>query len=68
MNDDKIKGALRSKMMMLGIATTLLGAAFEFLPNVQELIGPKYYGVVLMAVGVGVKVLRWVTTQPLEDK
>lgn len=63
-----IKGAMHSKTMWFSLAMVVFGSIYENLPAVQSIIDPKYYGVMLIAIGVICAVLRFVTTQPLEDR
>ena len=63
-----IKGAMRSKTMWFSFAMVVFGSVYENLPVIQSIIDPKYYGVTFMVVGVICAALRFVTSQPLEDK
>jgi len=57
----------KSKTMWLGILVTSLGVIETNLPFLQNALG-DYYGYAIMAVGIAIKVLRVVTTQPLSAK
>ena len=52
--------------MWFSVALVVFGALFDNLPALQSIIDPKYYGVILTAVGIIVALLRYVTTQPIE--
>lgn len=64
----RMRGIMRSKTMWLAIALAVLGAAYENFSYVQDIIDPRVYGIVLMAIGVAVAVLRVLTTLPLDEK
>ena len=66
----KLVGATRSKLMWLGLAITILGGVQEQWNVIAPLIveHPKIAGMVLAAVGITIKSLRWVTTDSLADK
>ena len=63
-----VRGAMHSKTMWLSLALVIVGAVYDNFSYLQNIIDPKLYGVVLIGVGVLVAVLRFITTQPLEDK
>jgi hypothetical protein len=54
--------------MWFSFALVFLGALFDNLPTIQAFLDPKVYSYTLMAIGVIVAVLRYLTTTPLEDK
>lgn len=58
--------ARKSKTMWFSLALVVFGALFDNLSYVQNIIDPRYYGVILIAIGLVVAVLRFVTTQPIE--
>jgi uncharacterized membrane protein YdcZ (DUF606 family) len=58
----------RSKTMWFSFALVIFGALFDNFSYLQSVIDEKYYGVILVVIGVIVAILRFVTTQPLEDK
>jgi hypothetical protein len=58
----------QSKTMWFSVALVAFGALFDNLPALQSIIDPKYYGIILVVVGVIVAVLRYITTQPINDK
>jgi hypothetical protein len=58
----------RSKTMWFSFALVVFGALFDNFSYLQSVIDEKYYGVILVVIGVIVAILRFVTTQPLEDK
>jgi uncharacterized membrane-anchored protein len=61
----------KSKTLWFSAAVLLLGildVVFQNLSYVQNLIDEKYYGIVLIIIGVVSAILRFYTTQPLDDK
>ena len=56
----------KSKTMWFSLALVIFGALFDNFSYVQNLIDPKYYGVCLIAIGIIVAVLRFVTNKPIE--
>ena len=64
----RAKGAMHSKTMWFSLALVVLGVVYDNFSYVQNIIDPRLYGVCLIFIGIVVAVLRFVTTQPLEDK
>jgi hypothetical protein len=58
----------RSKTMWFSLALVIFGALFDNISYLQSVIDEKYYGVILVVIGVIVAILRFVTTQPLQEK
>lgn len=56
----------RSKTMWFSFALVIFGALFDNFTYLQSVIDPKYYGVLLVVIGVIVAILRFVTTKPIE--
>lgn len=63
----KVTGAKRSKLVWLGLAVAVAGYLEAQFRMVEHLIPEQWRGVAMMAVGVTVVVLRFMTTLPLED-
>jgi hypothetical protein len=59
---------MRSKTMWLALALAILGAAYDNFSYVQNIIEPKFYGILLIIIGAAVAVLRVLTTLPLDEK
>jgi len=55
----------QSKTMWFSVALVIFGALLEYLPYLQSVIDPKYYGVIFAVVGIIVAVLRYVTKEPI---
>ena len=54
--------------MWFSLALVIFGALFDNFSYLQSVINDKYYGVILVSIGVIVAVLRFVTTEPLKNK
>jgi hypothetical protein len=54
--------------MWLGLVLVILGALYDNFSYLQSIIHPEWYGIILVAIGVAVAILRFVTTLPLEEK
>ena len=57
--------AHKSKTMWFALALVILGALMDNLSYVEHLIPPQYYGLLVIAIGVSVAVLRYVTTDEI---
>jgi hypothetical protein len=64
----RAKGAMHSRTMWFSLALVILGALYDNFSYVQNLIDPRVYGVLLIAIGIAVAVLRFVTTDSLEER
>ena len=56
----------QSKTMWFSLLLVIFGALFVNLSYVQNIIDPRYYGLLLITIGVIVAVLRFVTSKPIE--
>ena len=56
----------QSKTMWFSLLLVIFGALFDNLSYVQNIIDPRYYGLLLITIGVIVAVLRFVTSKPIE--
>jgi hypothetical protein len=63
----KAKGAKNSRMIWLGLAVTIFGFLEAQFRTIETFIPERYRGLGLVAIGLTVIVLRFVTTLPLED-
>ena len=61
-------GAMHSKTMWFSLAMVVLGSVYDNFSYLQDVINPKYYGSILIAIGVICAVLRFYTTLPLDEK
>lgn len=60
-----MKRARKSKTMWFALALVILGALMDNLSYVEHLISPQYYGIIVIAIGVAVAILRYVTTDAI---
>lgn len=63
-----MRGAMRSKTMWLALALAVFGALYDNFNYIQNIIDPRFYGILLISIGVIVAVLRVLTTLPLDEK
>lgn len=61
-----MKRAHSSKTLWFSLALVIFGALMDNLTYLQSVIDPKYYGGIMIFVGIVVAILRFVTTQPLD--
>jgi uncharacterized membrane protein YdcZ (DUF606 family) len=59
---------IKSRTIWFSFALVIFGALFDNFSYVQDIIDPRYYGVCLITIGIIVAVLRFLTTQPLDEK
>ena len=63
-----MKRFMKSRTMWFSFLLVVLGALLDNFSYLQNVIDPKYYGVILVIIGIIVAVLRFITTQPMSDK
>ena len=56
----------RSKTMWFSLFLVVFGALFDNFSYLQSVINERYYGIILVIVGIIVAVLRFLTTGPVE--
>jgi uncharacterized membrane protein YdcZ (DUF606 family) len=54
--------------MWFSLALVILGVVYDNFSYIQHLIDPRLYGIFLIFIGIVVAVLRFVTTQSLDDR
>jgi hypothetical protein len=59
---------MRSRTMWFSLALVILGALYDNFSYIQSLIDPRVYGILLICIGITVAVLRFITTDSLEDR
>ena len=64
----KMRKATKSKTMWFSFLLVILGVVYDNFSYVQNIIDPRLYGIILIAIGVAVAILRFVTTMPLDEK
>lgn len=60
-----MKRMAHSKTMWFSLALVIFGALEAGFPYLQSVIDQKYYGIILVAIGVTVAILRFITTGPI---
>ena len=60
-----MKRMRQSKTMWFSLALVIFGALEASFPYLQSIIDQKYYGIILVAIGIIVAILRFVTNGPL---
>ena len=60
--------AHKSKTMWFSLLLVILGALMDNISYLQNIIDPKYYGILLVVIGIVVAILRFITTQPINEK
>lgn len=63
-----VKQMAKSRTMWFSLALMIVGAVYENFSYLQNVIDPKYYGIILMCIGVTCAVLRFYTTMPLDKE
>jgi hypothetical protein len=54
--------------MWFSLALVILGVIYDNFSYVENIINPRFYGVLLIAIGIVVAILRFITTMPLDEK
>jgi len=60
-----MKRMRHSKTMWFSLALVIFGALEAGFPYLQNIIDQRFYGVILVTIGVIVAVLRFITTGPI---
>lgn len=55
----------QSKTMWFSLALVIFGALFDNFSYLQAVINERYYGIILVAIGIIVAILRFITTGPI---
>ena len=63
-----MRGAMHSRTMWFSLAMVILGSLYDNFSYIQNIIDPKYYGSIFIAIGIICAVLRFYTTLPLDEK
>lgn len=59
---------MKSKTMWFSLALVIAGTLLDLFPTLHETLDPRFYSISLVVIGVLVAVLRFLTTQPLDEK
>ena len=57
---------MKSRTMWFSFLLVILGALLDNFSYLQSVIDQKYYGILLVTIGVAVAVLRFLTTGPIK--
>lgn len=60
-----MKRARNSKTMWFALLLVILGALMDNLSYLQSIIDPQYYGVIMIAIGIVVAILRFISTEAI---
>ena len=60
-----MKRMRQSKTMWFSLALVIFGALEAGFPYLESVIDPRYYGIILVAIGIIVAILRFITTGPI---
>ena len=61
-----MKRITHSKTMWFSFLLVVFGALFDNFSYLQAVINEKYYGIILVVIGVIVAVLRFLSTGPIK--
>jgi len=61
-----MKRMSHSRTMWFSLGLVVFGAIFDNFSYLQSVIDQRYYGILLVIIGVIVAVLRFLTTGPVE--
>jgi uncharacterized membrane protein YdcZ (DUF606 family) len=56
----------QSRTMWFSLALVIFGALFDNFSYLQSAINEKYYGILLVVIGIIVAILRFLTTGPIK--
>ena len=57
---------MKSRTIWFSFLLVVFGALFDNFSYLQSVINERYYGIILVIVGIIVAVLRFLTTGPIE--
>lgn len=60
-----MKKMRQSKTIWFSFALVVFGALMDNFSYLQNVIDQKYYGIILVVIGLIVAILRFITTQPV---
>jgi len=58
---------MKSRTMWFSFALVVFGALFDNFSYLQSVISERYYGILLVVIGIVVAILRFLTTGPIND-
>lgn len=60
-----MKRMMRSRTMWFSFALVVFGALFDNFSYLESVIDQRYYGIILVTIGVIVGILRFITSGPI---
>jgi len=60
-----MKRMTHSKTMWFSFALVVLGALMDNFSYLQSVIDQRYYGIILVTIGIIIAILRFLTTGPI---
>jgi hypothetical protein len=58
---------IKSRTMWFSFLLVVFGALYDNFSYLQSIIDPKYYGFLLVSIGIIVAILRFLTTGPINN-
>jgi hypothetical protein len=59
---------MKSRTLWFSFLLVIFGALMDNFSYLQSIIDERYYGISFVAIGIITAALRFITTQPLNDK
>lgn len=59
---------MKSRTLWFSFLLVIFGALMDNFSYLQSVIDERYYGISFVAIGLITAILRFVTTQPLDEK
>ena len=56
----------KSRTMWFSLSLVIIGSIYDNFSYLQNVINPKYYGTLLILIGIICAVLRFITIQPMK--
>lgn len=63
-----MKRMAKSKTLWFSFLLVVFGALFDLFPTLHEILDPRFYSISLVIIGIVIAILRFITTQPLDEK
>lgn len=63
-----MKRYMKSRTLWFSLLLVIFGALFDNFSYLQSVIDERYYGISFVAIGLITAILRFLTTQPLDEK
>lgn len=59
---------MKSRTLWFSFLLVIFGALMDNFSYLQSIIDERYYGISFVAIGLITAILRFITTQPLDEK